>query len=235
MKQHMVNTDNDGEHSQNDPSDEAEWSLPSFPTRLWNGVWQWGTEPKLTPCWNRFFDLLFVVIVILIEHNGLPQKTLPFCLTVKVPFLSSQGDELTLPSYEKKKLTHTFQRLAHPEMFCKIEDPFLLCFLSVSSSLFCLLTLVSRNFSSSGSIKEPVIQTLTRWLLWDISLPSSQPTVQESCIPCLSTSFLGFTGLSVTQLESPCAITKDPSCDETRILHAATKTWHRQINKCIKK
>ena len=100
-------------HSQNDPSDEAEWSLPSFSTRLWDGLWQWGTEPTLTPCWNCSFDLLFAVIVIIIEHNALPQKTLPFSLIVNVPFLSSQGDKLTLPSYEKKKLTHTFQRLAH--------------------------------------------------------------------------------------------------------------------------
>ena len=124
MKQHMVNTESYGEHAQNDPSDEAEWSLPSFPTRPWNGLWQCGTEPTLTPCCNCFFDVLFVAIVIIIERNGLPQKTLPFCLTVNVPFLSSQGDELTLPSYEKKKLTHTFQRLAHPDMFCKIEDLF---------------------------------------------------------------------------------------------------------------
>ena len=69
-------------------------------------------KPILT-CWNCFFGLLVVAIVIIIIHHGLPQKTLPFSLTANVPFLSSQGDKLTLPSYEKKKLTHTFQRLAH--------------------------------------------------------------------------------------------------------------------------
>ena len=33
-------------HSQNDPSDEAEWSLPSLSTRLWNGLWQEGMVVK---------------------------------------------------------------------------------------------------------------------------------------------------------------------------------------------
>ena len=82
----------------------VEWTLT---------VGNWSEEPKVTPCWNCFFGLLVVAIVIIIIHHGLPQKTLPFSLTANVPFLSSQGDKLTLPSYEKKKLTHTFQRLAH--------------------------------------------------------------------------------------------------------------------------
>ena len=97
-------------------------------------------EPKVTPCWNCFFDLLFVAIVIIIIHYGLTQKTLAFSLPVKELFLSSQGDKLTLPSYEKKNLTRTFQRLANPEMFCKTEDP--LCSSSSLSlalcSAFCL-------------------------------------------------------------------------------------------------
>ena len=46
-------------------------------------------EPKVTPCWNCFFDLLFVAIVIIIIHYVLPRTTLPFNLTVNVPFLSS--------------------------------------------------------------------------------------------------------------------------------------------------
>ena len=84
---------------------------------------------------NCFFDLLFVAIVIIIIHYGLPQMTLPFNLPVNVPFLSSQGDKLTLPSYEKKNLTRTFQRLANPEMFCKTEDP--LCSSSSLSLALC--------------------------------------------------------------------------------------------------
>ena len=39
----------------------------------------------LTPCWNCFFDLLPIAFVIIIIHNGLLQRTLPLCLTVKVP------------------------------------------------------------------------------------------------------------------------------------------------------
>ena len=41
-------------------------------------------KPILTPCWNCFFDLLFVVFIIIIIHNELPQRILPFCLTVKL-------------------------------------------------------------------------------------------------------------------------------------------------------
>ena len=63
-------------------------------------------------------------------------------------------------------------------MFWKAEDPFTLfphhLFLSFIyfptawPSLFCLLILASHCFSPW-----PGIQTLMRWLLWDISLPSS--------------------------------------------------------------
>ena len=40
-------------------------------------------KPILTPCWNCFFDSLFVAFVITIMHNGLPRRTLTLCLTVK--------------------------------------------------------------------------------------------------------------------------------------------------------
>ena len=197
----------------------VEWTLT---------VGNWSEEPKVTPCWNCFFDLLVVAIVIIIEHNGLPQKTLPFSLIANVPFLSSLGDKLTLHTYEKKKLTHTFQRLAHWDVLQDWKS-ILLYFLNVSSSLFCLLTLVSHNFSPSGSIKEPGLQTLTRWFLRDISLPSSQPTVQRksySLPPHLSQIHWS---VSCTTKESICH-NKDPSYDKTKILCGATKTQHRQIN-----
>ena len=44
-------------------------------------------EPILTPCWNSFFDFLFVAVVTIIIHTGLPQRTLPLCLTVKLKCL----------------------------------------------------------------------------------------------------------------------------------------------------
>ena len=37
--------------------------------------------PRVYPC---SLDLLFVAFVIIIIHNGLPQRILPFCLTVKL-------------------------------------------------------------------------------------------------------------------------------------------------------
>ena len=41
-------------------------------------------KPILTLCWNYFFDLLFVAVVIIIIHNDLPQRILPLGLTVKL-------------------------------------------------------------------------------------------------------------------------------------------------------
>ena len=35
-------------------------------------------------CWTCFFDLLFISFVITIIQNGLPQRILPLCLTVKL-------------------------------------------------------------------------------------------------------------------------------------------------------
>ena len=43
--------------------------------------------------WNCFFGLLFVAVVIIIIHNGLPQRILPLCLTVKLKcFCSAQRE-----------------------------------------------------------------------------------------------------------------------------------------------
>ena len=46
-------------------------------------------KPILTPCWNCFFDLLFVAFVIIIIQYGLPQRILYLCLTVKLKSLCS--------------------------------------------------------------------------------------------------------------------------------------------------
>ena len=49
-----------------------------------------GRKPILTPCWNCFFDLPFIAFVVIIIQNGLPQKILPLCLTVKHKCLYSE-------------------------------------------------------------------------------------------------------------------------------------------------
>ena len=72
---------------------------------------------------------------------------------------------------KKKRLTHSFPKAGPSRSY--FARSFLLYFLTASPSLFCLLTLVPHCCSPSGSIKEPDIQTMTRWLLWDIRLPSS--------------------------------------------------------------
>ena len=59
-----------------------------------------------------FLNFFFVVFLIAIIHNVLPQRTLPLCLTVKVPLFSSQGDKLTC---EKKSLTYHFPEADHSQ------------------------------------------------------------------------------------------------------------------------
>ena len=96
-------------------------------------------------------------------------------------------------SYKKKKrLMHPAKGWPFPEMFLKTErlKTLSLYFSTASPSLFCLLTLVLHCLSPSDSVKELGIQTLTRWLLWDISLPSSWSAgfpnkIFLASIPCL--------------------------------------------------
>ena len=54
-------------------------------------------KPLLTPCWNCFFDLLFVAIVIIIIQNGLSQRILPPCLTVKLSAFVQDSVHLQIP------------------------------------------------------------------------------------------------------------------------------------------
>ena len=57
--------------------------------RLWLMVTTCREKPVLTPYWKCFFDLIFVVFVIIIVHNGLPQIALPLCLKLRVLFVQS--------------------------------------------------------------------------------------------------------------------------------------------------
>ena len=159
-------------------------------------------EPILTPCWNCFFDLLFIAVVFISIHNGLPQRTLPRCLIVKLKWLCSVYGEIIWPCpsvncyKEKKRLTHSFQRLALPREILQDLWPLLLYFLIASPTLFCLLTLVPPCFSL-WFYKRTWHPDPTRWSFWDISLPSSWSAgFLNSNIPCLSASFLRFIGLS---------------------------------------
>ena len=116
----------------------------------------WREKSILAPCWNCFLDLLSIAFVIIILHNGLPQRILPLCLTVKLKCLCS---EPCPPIDGRKEKTNTppCLRLAILGDICKINGLF---------TLFpppCHL----------WSIKEPGIQTPKRWLFWNISLPSS--------------------------------------------------------------
>ena len=92
----------------------------------------------------------------------------------------------------KKRLTHPF-----PEMFCKTEDPFYFTFL-LSLPLYSAFWLELLSSSLSGSIKKKTgIQTPTRWLFRDISLPSSRSARPlNKVIFLVSTPHLQFIGLS---------------------------------------
>ena len=59
--------------------------------KKWKPAWRCPRGKSiLTPCWNGFFDLLSVAFVIIITHNGLPQRILPLCLTIKLKCLCSE-------------------------------------------------------------------------------------------------------------------------------------------------
>ena len=79
----------------------------------------------LTPCWNCFFDFLSVAFVIIITHNGLPQRILPFCLTAKLTSLCLEP----CPPVNSRKTginTSPCLRLAIPGDICKIKGLFTL-------------------------------------------------------------------------------------------------------------
>ena len=90
---------------------------------------------------------------ILSIHNGLPQGSLPLCWILNHP------DPVHLwMAIGRKKLTHPLPEAGHSRRYLQNLWPFF--FASFPPPPPC-------------SIKEPGIQTPTRWSFWNISLPSS--------------------------------------------------------------
>ena len=58
-----------------------------------------------SPVLHVLFDLLSVTFVTVVTHNGLPQRILPLCLTVKLKCLCS---ELCPPVDGRKEEINTF-------------------------------------------------------------------------------------------------------------------------------
>ena len=115
----------------------------------------------------------FVIIII---QNGLLQRILPLCLTIKLNCLCS---EPCPPADGRKEEINTYPAWGLPfsEIFARLMA-FLLCFLT------------SPHF---WSIKEPGIQTQIRWLFWGASVPSSWSAGSWfKSLPCLNPSSLGF-------------------------------------------
>ena len=147
------------------------------------------------------------------NHTKWPASENATPLPVKLKCLcSAQRETLILRTcewlWEKKRLTHPFLRLAVPQHVLQAWWPFLLYFLIAFPPLFCLLTLVPHGFSLWSTIKEPGIQTWTRWLFWDFSLPSSpSASFPKNHIPCFNTC-LQFIGLSWGKQSKPRLVNK---------------------------
>ena len=72
---------------------------------LWKTAWRCRRGMSIpTPFWNGSFDLLSVAFIFIITHNGLPQRALHLCLTIKLKCLCSEP----CPPVDgrKEKLTH---------------------------------------------------------------------------------------------------------------------------------
>ena len=67
-------------------------------------------KPILTSRWSCSFDLLSFAFVVIIIQNGLPQRILPLCLTVKVLWVQNP---VHLYVAGKKKLTHPLPEACH--------------------------------------------------------------------------------------------------------------------------
>ena len=106
-------------------------------------------NPILAPCWSCFIHLLSFAFVIIIIQNVLPQRILPFCLTValKCLFFRSQRNNLILPpvnSCKKKEINTSLPwGWLFPETFCNTYGPFYLLIVS----LLCLFALFSHTRS----------------------------------------------------------------------------------------
>ena len=102
-----------------------------------------------------------------------------------------------------ERLHFTFQRLALPRGVLQDGRPFLLYFLSAFPCLCCLLTVAPLCFSLPDSIKEPDIQTPTRWFYWDTRLPFSRSASSLHKVIFLASAphlwFIGFISLSCSE------------------------------------
>ena len=78
-------------------------------------------KQTLTPCWNSFFDLLFVAFVTIVIHNALPQRILPLYLTVQ---LKCPCSEPCLPVDGREEEINTSPAFLGD--VCKINDLFTL-------------------------------------------------------------------------------------------------------------
>ena len=150
-----------------------------FPWLSSNELWNcYSEEPMLTPHWICLFDFKLYFSLLLLLQSYIVACLREPCLSAWLLMFSFQEDNLTLPTCEwmmarKKKLTHLSLEGGHSRRcFARLIALFTLLHhcLSLSTLPFLLNFLI---ISLSGSIKEPGIQTQTRWLFWDISLPSS--------------------------------------------------------------
>ena len=105
-------------------------------------------EPTVIPSWNGFFALLLTAVVIVIIHNGWPQRTLPLSLTVQLKCLCWAHRQILWPPNlwvvaGKKRWT---QKAGCPWDVLQDGWPFLPYFPTASPSWSSLLTLFPHCF-----------------------------------------------------------------------------------------
>ena len=141
-------------------------------------------------CWNWFIDLLFVAVIIII-HNGLPQRTLPLCLTVGLKRLCSSHREIIDPAHlwmatGKKRLAPPFPEAGHSQK----------CFVRLKTFFNLLphcLSLSSLSFDFSYSL-------LSLWFYKRIWQPDPKKMVETIAFHFLSQPAFCIKSYSLPQL-----------------------------------
>ena len=95
---------------------------------------------------------IWLAVVIIIIRNGLPQRTLPLCLTIKLKCLCSAHSEIFRPCppvncYKKEDINPPLLKAGPSGDVLQDWRSFLLSLPTASPSLFCLLTSVPHCFS----------------------------------------------------------------------------------------
>ena len=144
------NTSSNGDHSQKNPSDEADSHHSFFFSKDFGMDFDsgefWQGEANCESIWSCFFDLLFVAFVITMIYNDLPQRTLTLSLTVVLKHICLAYREIIWPCPTVKRRNWNISSLRLAWRCFERLRAFSFYFPTVSPSLFCLLNLLPYCF-----------------------------------------------------------------------------------------